>query len=325
MATHSSIARARTLAGGQQGLIAWQQLMALAVPSRTASEWVASGLLVRVLPRVYSLEHRPATVERDLFATVLFAGPGAMLSHGTAAWWWGLIDARPSSQFEVSTSRHVRPARGIRVFGRRNLERSVQRGLPVTTLEQTVLDLAASQEMRLVRRALAVLDYRHQLELDALAEICGQGKPGSAALRRALMIHQPRLAYTNGPLEEDFLIWCERYKVPIPLVNFYVAGIKVDAYWPADALVVELDGGPSHSSRGQRRVDKRKELTLREHGIAVIRYDWGLLHDEPKRIHADLTGRLTRTLSRDLHEVAYAGTNFDQRRAGSEARQAASG
>ena len=37
---------------------------------------------------------RPS-VEADLTAAVLYAGPGAMLSHSTALWWRGLIDRQP--------------------------------------------------------------------------------------------------------------------------------------------------------------------------------------------------------------------------------------
>ncbi len=310
MECETNLGRARALASRQQGLIAWRQLVGLQIPVRTVSSWIARGVLVRVLPRVYSLEHRAATIERDLFAVILYAGPGAMLSHATAAWWCGLIDDRPSRPLEVSTPRHVRSLNGIMVFGRRPVKRTVHRGLPVTTRTQMLLDLAASRELRLVRRALAVLDYRRELEIEALVATCGRGKPGSAALRRALGIHQPRLVYTNGRFEEDFLYWCERYKVPIPLVNVYVFGVLVDAYWPADALVVELDGVPNHSTRGQRRVDKRKELTLREHAIGVVLYDWDLLHDEPERIYSDLIGQLTRTLSADRHKAASQGTEF---------------
>ncbi len=268
--------------------------MTLEVPERTVTAWIQRRVLVRVLPRVYSMDHRQATVERDLCAALLYAGPGAVLSHATAAWWRGLINRHPPGPVEVCTPRQVKSLAGLRVHRRRSMERALHRGLAVTTTPQTVLGLAATQELRLVRRALAVLDYRGELDLDALAWLCGQGRAGSAALRRALMIHQPRLARTNGPLEEDFLFWCERYRVPLPQTNVMVHGVIVDAYWPEDALVVELDGAANHSSRGQRRLDKRKELTLREHGIRVVRYDWDLIHDEPARVHTDLRAQLPR-------------------------------
>jgi very-short-patch-repair endonuclease len=316
MKRESHTARARALAEHQHGLIARRQLLSLGVPQRTITSWISLGILIRVVPRVYSLEHRDATVERDLLGAILYAGPGAMLSHATAAWWRGLIDHRPCGPIEVSTPRHVRSLNGLRVYGRREVERTVYRGVPITGPAQTVLDLAATQEMRLLRRALAVLDYRRELDLETLDALSGRGRPGSAPLRRALGIHQPRLAYTNGRFEEDFVHLCERFRVPIPRVNVYVHGVLVDAYWPRDALVVELDGGRNHSTRAQRRVDKRKELTLREHGITVVRYDWDLLHDEPKRICRDLTRQLPRTLSANRQKAAGSGTKLTRRTAG---------
>lgn len=168
----------------------------------------------------------------------------------------------------------------------------------------------------MLRRALAVLDYRRELDLAALDALTGRGRAGSAPLRRALEIHQPRLAYANGRFEEDFLLWCERFRIPIPRVNAHVHGVLVDAHWPLDAVVVELDGAGNHSTRAQRRVDKRKELKLREHGITVVRYDWDLLHDEPKRIRSDLTRQLPRTLSANRQTAAGSGTKLTRRMAG---------
>jgi very-short-patch-repair endonuclease len=296
--------RARALAARQHGVISWAQLAAAGVAASTSKDWIKRGTLVRLVPRVYALGDHVLTVERELFKAVLFAGPGAMLSHTTAAWRYGLLDHRPRNLVQVSTPRHIASVRGIRVFGRRDLTRELHLGLPVTTIPQTLLDLAASSNERVVRRALAQLDYRHRLDVATLEAVCGRRRPGSAALRRALREHQPRLAYANEGLEEDFLVWCERFHVPLPRVNVRVHGVLVDAYWPAHRFVVELDGLDNHSSPAQLRRDKRNELTLREHGLTVVRYDWELLHREPKRVHADLTAHLDRLLSAKVQGAA---------------------
>jgi very-short-patch-repair endonuclease len=215
-----------------------------------------------------------------------------MLSHATAAAWRGLIDY-PPRVVEVSSPRAVDSLAQVCVHGRRrDLERTVHNGLPVTSIPQTLLDLAASAELRLVRKALARLDYLHILNVPALNAICGCGKPGSKALRRALEIHQPRLAYVNERLEEDFLVWCEQQHITLPRVNVRVHGILVDAHWPEHNLVVELDGNDNHSSPAQLRRDRANELTLRAHGLRVVRYDWALVHGEPLRVRRDLQAQL---------------------------------
>jgi hypothetical protein len=157
-----------------------------------------------------------------------------------------------------------------------------------------MLDLTASADSKVVRKALARLDFRPQLDLRALPSICGHGRPGSRLLLEALTIHQPRLAHTNGPLEYDFFAWCERWNVPLPLVNIRVQGILVEAWWPSHGVVVELDGGDNHSSRAQIRRDRANELTLRGHGLVVLRYDWDLIHGEPRVVYDDLMASLKR-------------------------------
>lgn len=277
----------------QHGRITRAQLVALGVPSSTVGAWSRSGYLTRVLPRVYAVGHTAPSREADLWAAVLYAGPGAMLSHASAAHHRRLI-IHPPRVIHVSTPRaKIRSIGGvILVHARRSPARDAHQGIPTTTSVQTVLDLAGSESPQLVRRALAVLDFRKELDLDALDAIAGRGRPGSLALRRALAAHRPELAYTNGRLEEAFLHLCERHGLPIPRFNVWMYGFPVDAYWPEHNLIVEVDGRDAHSSRAQLHRDRRKELTLRRHGHRVVRYDWPLVHSAADEVCADLRRQL---------------------------------
>ena len=283
----------RALASQQHGRVSWAQLRYLGVPKTTPEHWIADGYLTRVLPKVYAVGHVASSHVADLWAAVLYAGPGAELSHTTGTAWRGLIDYFPRV-IEVSTPRKIDSLPGIRVYARRRgLQRDVYKGLPVTSIPQTLLDLAATAELRLVRKALARLDYLQILDVNALAAACGHGKSGSRALQEALRIHQPKLEYLNGPLEEDFFTWCERQRLPLPRVNVRVHGVLVDAYWAEANLVVELDGAGNHSSRAQIRRDRSNELMLRSHGVRVVRYDWALVHHDPARVRADIEAQLS--------------------------------
>jgi hypothetical protein len=281
--------RTRVIAQRQAGRITTAQLLHSGLTREMVRSWRSRGILVDVARGVYSLGHVVATREGDLWTAILYAGPGAMLSHATAAHWRGLIKY-PPRLMHVSTPRlRVRPGPvGLRVHRERDLPRELYNGIPVTTVAQTMLDLASGGDLVLVRRALAQLDFRKELDVRSLEAVCGPGWRGSRLLREALADHQPRFAYTNEELEARFLIWCERWKVPIPIFNARVQGILVDAYWPEHKLVVELDGRANHSSPAQRRRDRQNELVLREHGLTVVRYDWALLHDQPAAMHRDL-------------------------------------
>jgi len=286
--------RVRGLLRRQHGRITWAQLRALDVPEASISQWAAQGRLVKVLPRVYAVGHATPNPGARLWEAILYAGPGAMLSHRSASHHRDLI-RYPPAVIEVSAPWKRRSIQGVvRVYGQRTIPSTTHLGLPTTTIAQTVLDLAAVQP-DLVRTALANLDYQRRLDLTALYAICGTGKRGTRALQYAIAHHQPALAYTNEGLEERFLNWCEAWKVPIPRFNAPLFGKEVDAYWAEYGLVVELDGGGNHSTPAQRKEDRRRDLLMRSHGLTVLRYDWDLLVLEPEAMHADLTAHMRTT------------------------------
>src|SRR4051812_21377006 len=123
MVTGNAKVQVATLAGRQFGRISRAQLLGLGADSRTIHRWLEGGYLHRVLPRVYAVGHRARTTESDLAAALLYAGPGAMLSHATAAWWLGLADSRPH-MIHLSTPRRCKSIPGIKVHQRRTLKRA---------------------------------------------------------------------------------------------------------------------------------------------------------------------------------------------------------
>jgi Protein of unknown function (DUF559) len=275
------------LAERQSGRMSAAQLTALGVESVTIARWVESGYLHQVLPRVYAVGHRAPSVEADLTAAVLYAGPGAMLSHATALWWRGLIDKQPR-RTQVSTPRRCRSLPQVKVYGRRSCTRIWHKGLPTTSIEQALLDYAATAPLERVRHALANADYHKVLDVVALRVIAGNGRVGSTKLRKALERHEPKLAYTRSHLERTFLVLCERAGIPTPDVNVWIAGVLVDAVWRDRRLVVELDGKNNHSSWGQIQNDRSKELRLRAAGFGVVRYGTRQVEEELDLVAADL-------------------------------------
>jgi very-short-patch-repair endonuclease len=242
------------------------------------SRWCLDGYLYEIHPRVYAVGHRSRSLDGDLAAAVLYAGPGAMLSHATAAWWLGLTQYRPNL-IHVSTpwKRAGRP--GLAIHGRRTLERIPHKGIPVTTLPQTLLDYASAYPLDDVRYVLAEAEYHWRPDLDEVRRSAGRGKPGSTVLHRAIDTHWPELARTRSRTERAFLFLCERGGLPRPQVNVHLYGIRVDVYWPEYRLAVELDGGRGHSTERQVNRDHSRDLRLRSKGETVRRYS------EPQVLH----------------------------------------
>ncbi len=286
-----SAERFERLVNAQSGRITRAQLRQLGVSDTMLRGWIQTSRVHRVLPRVYAVGHTAPSREADLWTAILYAGPGAMLSHATAAHWRGLIDHAPRL-IEVATPRKIKPAGRVTVYSQREHERDFHEGLPVTAIPQTLIDLASSGNLKVVRRALANLDYRDELDPGALSTVCEHGRPGSARLKQALEIHQPELAHTNGSFEERFLEWCERWGIPVPSFNVNLHGILVDAHWHGTKLAVELDGAANHRTKAQLHRDMTNDLALRRHGITVHRYEWTQLQVQGRAIRAEILARL---------------------------------
>jgi hypothetical protein len=279
------------LAERQEGLLARGQL-GRRLSGGEISRWLEQGRIHRVHPGVYALGHRGLTPRGELIAALLYAGPGAALAGASSAHWWQVVKAPPRT-IEVATPHRRRSVPGLAVRHRPNLERVEHRGLPVTPLAQTLRDLATVASAASLRKALAEADYRGLLDPTEIQAACGPGRPGSAALRRALLHHLPLLALTRNELEETFLGLCESAGLPHPEINAQLGPYEVDALWPEHRLIVELDGGAAHGRAAAVVRDRSRELYLRERGFRVVRYSWLQVFEEPGRVAADLARELT--------------------------------
>src|SRR5207342_1484698 len=104
---------------------------------------------------VYAVGHPLLTVEGRWMAAVLASGAGAVLSHRSAAMLWGLrrtdrtaieVTARACGRGRAGLQRH----RGLLAAD----EVTVHRGIPVTTVSRTLLDLAAVLDAHQFARAV---------------------------------------------------------------------------------------------------------------------------------------------------------------------------
>lgn len=285
--------RVARLAGQQWGVIGRGQLRHCGLSPRAITRWRASGKLHDRHPGVYSYGHESVPIEGELVAALIYAGDGAVLSHRTAAWWWGLIDDVPR-RIEVSTLARARSLPQILVHHPRQVDATVHRRFPITAVPQTLADLAADAPLNEVRRALAQADYLRVLDVDAVESMLGRGKHGSAKLRNALARHQPRLAYTRSWTERLLIGLCEAHGVPIPEVNVKLGPWTPDFLWREEGLVVETDGYGNHHTPGQLDRDRRKELALRGYGLTVNRYSRWQVEVDGESVVADLLSTLAR-------------------------------
>jgi very-short-patch-repair endonuclease len=138
------------------------------------------------------------------------------------------------------------------------------------------------------------VEYRRLYDRLSLRDLLDRypGRAGTRAVRAALA----RLAESSGrvdsPLEERFLPFLDRHRLPRPQFNAWleVGGkrYRVDCLWPAQRQIVELDGWESHGTRVAFRDDRARDRRLRVARYGVTRLAWSQLEDEPEAIAADL-------------------------------------
>lgn len=220
-------------------------------------------------------------------AAVLACGPGALLSHRSAAALWGLrADGRLRVDVTAPRSRHVR--RGIDLHRTRRLEpadRAAIDGIPVTALARTLLDLAAVLPGHDVERVLERAEMRQLIDGTLVETIRRNaiGRRGARMLLRSLGA-QNGPSLTRSQLERRFLALCTRHRLPAPHVNVIIEGLEVDAVWPDRRLVVELDGHAYHGTRAAFERDRERDAALQVAGYRVVRFTHRHLNHDPAKV-----------------------------------------
>src|SRR4051794_20272224 len=134
------------LAARQHDVVGRAQLLAAGVCEAAIEYRLAHGRLRRIHRGVYALGHARLTPDAWAMAAVLLAGPGAVLSHRSAALRWGMLNAGPA-RAEVTVPSERRPSRVLRYHYVPIApdEMTTLRGIPITSVSRTIFDLAAVQ------------------------------------------------------------------------------------------------------------------------------------------------------------------------------------
>ena len=261
------------LARRQWGVVTREQLAAAGVGNSGISDWVRYGRLHRLHRGIYAYGHDRLRIEGRWLAAVLACGPGAALSHRSGARLWEMRQSSTGLIDVTVPSRNGRIRRtGIRVHRSGRLapeEVTAARGIPVTTVARTLLDLADVLDPQALRRAITEAEYRNRFDLTTLNAVV-ENNPGrrGAKLMRAVNAAGHR---TRSPLEDRFLAFIARWGVEEPESNVWLEGYEVDFLWRKVGLVVEMDGGAEHGTRAAVSRDRRRDRVLWRAGFRTMR------------------------------------------------------
>lgn len=282
-------------AGSQHGVITRRNLLAAGYSASTITRLVRRGILQRMHRGVYHVGLHPTWKSR-LMAAVLAAGPGAVLSHTSAAMAWDLLPQRTRRRVHVT----IPPARavarpGIRIHRTRvdPVDRTTCDRIPITTPARTLADLssllpAARLEQALARAARKGLARRPAVQASALRR---KDPAGREKLRR-LLEQEAGPAFTRSKAESLLLDHLRRAELQAPVTNAHMGHWELDFLWRDARLVVEVDGFRWHASRDAFEQDRLKDQWLESRGYRVLRFTWRQVRDHPLRTVATIARML---------------------------------
>jgi hypothetical protein len=285
---HAPLDRAvGAVASRQHGVVSYQQLLDLGLRPDAIQWRLGKGQLLRLHKGVYAVGHLPLTAHGRWRAAVL-ACPGGVLSHRSAAGLWQLRPSTGPGEVTVRTSGRRSP-HGILAHVSRSLpadERTRRDGIPVTTVARTLLDLAGVLSPRDLERALEKGQRLHLLSARSVERLIERtnGRRGAGRLAALLAEDRAAMTITRSELEARFLSLCRHAGLPTPLVNVHVVGFEVDALWPAERLVVELDGYAYHRTRTAFERDRARDAALLLAGYRVVRITSRMLEKQPRAV-----------------------------------------
>jgi hypothetical protein len=274
----------RSTADGQAGAASRRQALDAGLTRKMVGRRLVSGRW-RLLQRgAYATFSGPAPRDTELWAALLRAGPGATLSHHTAAELHGLID-RPGEQIHVTVPTARNPARYGKIPGvivhrssRIGLARHPALAPPRTRVEETVLDLVETAR-----------DFD-----EAFAWICravGRRRTTVPLLRAAVaarkkMRWRTELTAALSDVAEGVHSLLEyRYVTRVERAHGLPRATRqarrshgarvtyIDNLYSEYDVCVEVDGTTTHPVE-ERWNDIRRDNTNTAHGTATFRFGW---------------------------------------------------
>ncbi len=281
----------------QHGTVARRQLLELGLSPRRIERRITSGRLHPVWRGVYAVG-RPLLGRRGRWmAAVLACGPGAALSHGSAAALWGFgTERRDVIDVSVPATRRGRLP-GIQVHRRTKTvmkDVSDHEGIPVTSPVRTLVDQAVRLRPMQLERAVNEADKLDRVRADVLRASLEayRGQPGVAPLRRLLDPLSFRLS--DSELEQLMRPLARSAGLPTPETKAWVNGYEVDFFWPKLGIVLETDGLKYHRTESQQRRGLERDQAHLAASMWPLRFSHWQIKREPAHVRKTLRSAVAR-------------------------------
>lgn len=283
----------------------WEMLLATGMTPETVRSRVRRGDLLRLREGVYLDSRRWPSDDRAqhqmLGRAESVVVPGAVLSHGSAAVYWGLPEptgawakSPPSLTVPVPTTQRARSTESVRVHVGRlpahHLTRDSE-GWQLTTLARTAVDVVrglALPESLIVLDAALRLGCADLVATPRRADYANRTIAGAAGVplveaagwvreRRvvtaALAVADPR---RESPVESLSMAHFILAGLPLPEcqvpIRTPMGMVYPDFFWPEFRLIGEVDGAVKYSGADAHVREKEREQILRDLNYRMVRW-----------------------------------------------------
>lgn len=238
------------------------------------------------------------TLDGVFLAAVLSCGPAAKLGRLSALRKYELT-RRGTYRIDVIAPRSIKPKKGIRLHRPRCLEvldTALVDGIPITSVAQTLLDVAVPSYRLNVGKLLHEAAVQELLDMRAIWAVLAR-QPNHPGARRLDRASREEVPFTRSDLEEAALSLFRSFSVPEPETNVYVSDgeklVEVDCLWRDAGLIVEIDSSRYHGTRWRRRQDAAKTAALRGQGWTVHRFADVEINGTPAHVAATVLAAMS--------------------------------
>jgi very-short-patch-repair endonuclease len=174
---------------------------------------------------------------------------------------------------------------------------TVLRGLPVTTVHRTLIDVGDTATPDEVELAYECARRRRQTNDERLRRRIGElgtrGRKGSATLDRIISSHEGK-ASTDSALEVRFIQLNRRFRLPEPQCQHVIRDrdgsiVRVDFFYPGTVVIVEVDGRSVHARKRQMEKDLRRRYRLTAQGFHVLHVTYDRMTTDPEGIAREIS------------------------------------
>ncbi len=290
------LGRVREYAGSNHGVVDRATVLEFGGTDDIIRRQINAARWEELHPGVYYLNVTPLTWHTRVRGAVLAAGAEALASHRTAGLLWNLDGIRGRIvEVTVPYSDKPIPRQVVLHRTRRPLPSDLVVGIPTTSVERTLLDLARYLPDLFLEKALMSALRQHLTTVDSvgrsLVEQGGSGVRGTKRLRRVLALADDGI--TGSPSEVEVVHLIRSAPVPAPVAQLGVrlpdgSNAYPDFCWPGKMKIVEIDGLDAHSSPDRLHNDLVRQNMLMELGWQIRRFSARRVRRNPQAVRDEI-------------------------------------